>query len=62
MKYASIALIAAHTKKHRATVLRALRQAGVTPESHPGVKGKRLPLNEANKFLLRQWPGIAPIQ
>lgn len=60
MKYVTIGMIAAHAKKHRNTVVRALKMAGVKIERMPGVKGGRIAERDANKFLLRQWPGVGP--
>lgn len=61
MKYASPTMIARHAKKNRVTVYRALKAAGVTAERMPGVRGKRIPIAAANKFLERQWPECGPL-
>jgi|GEM_PF-4062384 len=61
MKYVTIAMLCAHAKKHRSSVLRALRAAGLTPQRLPGCKGLRLPEPEATDFLARQWPQAGPL-
>lgn len=60
MRYVTISMLCAHAKKHRVTVIRALRNAGVNLELIPGCRGHRIPEKEANKFLLRQWPEVGP--
>jgi hypothetical protein len=62
MNYATIKMISKATNKHQVTVHRALKNAGVVMEKTPGVKGFRLPLNVANKFIARQWPEYPPMQ
>lgn len=61
MKYASPAMIARHARKHRVTVIRALKAAKVPTEKAPGVRGLRIPIAAANKFLERQWPEVPPL-
>ncbi len=62
MSYTTVQILAAHAGRHVQSVRRALRLAGIIPESFPGVAGKRLPVLKANRFLARQWPGTPPIQ
>ena len=61
MKYVTIAMLCEHAQKHRSSVLRALRTAGITPEKIPGCKGVRLPADQANAFLEKQWPQAGPL-
>lgn len=61
MKYVTIQMLVKHTGKHRNTIERALRLAGVAMEKTPGIRGIRVKLADANKFLLRQWPEVGPM-
>lgn len=51
-------MICDKTKKHRSSVLRALKAAGVQPERIPGVKGGRIPEKEAVKVVAKHWPEV----
>lgn len=62
MIYLTIPMIAKHAGKHSGTVLRALKLAGIPAEKTKGVRGIRITLANANKFLARQWPEVAPYQ
>lgn len=61
MKFVTIAMLCEHTGRHRSTVFRALKAAGIRAQSVPGCKGLRLPERDANKFLLRQWPEVGAL-
>ena len=61
MKYVTIAMIARHAKKHKLTVWKALRKAGVNMETPPGAKGFRITEKDANRFLAKQWPEVGPL-
>lgn len=61
MKYITIAMLCAHTGRHRSTILRALQRAGLTAAHFPGCKGCRLPEATARTFLQRQWPDLPPL-
>lgn len=61
MKFVTPDMIARHASKHRLTVYRALKFAQVPMEKTRGVRGIRIPLSAANKFIERQWPGIGPL-
>ena len=58
MSYVTIDQLAKHAGKNRSSVSRALKTAQVPLEKYPGVKGKRLQVRTANRFLARQWPGV----
>lgn len=58
MTYVTIAQLALHTGKSHSAVERALKAAKLALEKHPGVKGRRLGINAANRFIARQWPGL----
>lgn len=49
--------IAAHTGKALISVRRGLKAAGMMPKRTKGVRGYRIDLREANRFVSRQWPG-----
>lgn len=61
MNYVTIAMLCAHAGKHRTSVLRALKSAGVEVAKKPGVRGIRLTEKEANRFLAMQWPEVGPM-
>jgi hypothetical protein len=61
MRYVTIAMIAAHAKKDRSSVLRALKLAKITPEKITGALGYRIKERDANTFLARQWPSAGPM-
>lgn len=61
MKYVTIAMICAHTKKSNAAVNRALHMAGVEIHRFQGVKGIRIKATDANVFLRKQWPDVGPL-
>jgi hypothetical protein len=61
MKYVTIPMLTRHARKNRSTVIRALRAANVSTEKIPGAKGLRIPEEEANAFLARQWPEAGPL-
>ena len=58
MSYVTISQIAERAEKDRATVVRALKAAKVDGQNIPGVKGVRISIAVANRFLARQWPGV----
>ena len=60
-RWVTLAMICEHAKKHRSSVVRALKAAGVQTERIAGCKGVRLREREANRFLLRQWPEAGPL-
>jgi hypothetical protein len=60
MKYVTIPMLCAHAHKHRSSVIRALKIAGVAMEKTPGAKGLRILERDANDFLARQWPQAGP--
>lgn len=60
-RFVTIAMLAAHAKKHRCSIIRGLRLAGIKLEKTLGVKGGRLPVKDANRFLAKQWPDVAPM-
>ncbi|HEY2343843.1 MAG TPA: hypothetical protein VGH90_12455 [Chthoniobacteraceae bacterium] len=62
MNYVSIPMLCAHARKHRSSVIRALKIAGVTVEKIPGSKGLRILERDANDFLARQWPEAGPLR
>lgn len=62
IRYVSVDMIVRHTGKKLPTVHHALKNAKVKTEKIPGVKGLRISLKDANDFIMRQWPHIAPMQ
>ena len=61
MRYVTVAMIAAHVRRSTKQVLRAMKQADVKGERFPGVKGIRIPLAIANKFICKHWPEVGPM-
>lgn len=61
MSFVSLQMVAAHAGKHIASVRRAMKTAGLPLQKEPGVRGYRVPLKEANKFLAKQWPQVPPL-
>ena len=60
-RFVTVAMLCAHAGKHRATILRALRAAGISAERAKGLRGLRLTERDARRFLSRQWPEIPPL-
>jgi len=59
--YVTTAMIARHAGKAQETVIRALKLTQ-TPVVHPiGVRGMRIELRDANRFLAVQWPDVPPM-
>lgn len=53
-------MLCAHAKKHRGTMLRALRRSGISPEPIPGLRGHRIPQAVVDDFLQQRWPELPP--
>ena len=62
MKYLTLHQLATHAAKSPSAVSRALKAAGIAQERITGVRGKRISVAVANKFLARQWPGVEQIK
>lgn len=60
-RYVSVAMLAAHAKRDRKSVTRALKLAGIRVDMSPGVRGFRIEHKDANRFLAKQWPEVPPI-
>ncbi len=61
-QYLTIDQLAAHAGRHPET-LRRLALRGLLPaEKTPGVKGYRITVAKANRFLARHWPGTPDIK
>lgn len=56
MTYTTPRLLAAHAGKRYETVRLALKAAGLMTRER-GIKGARIPVQKANRFLAKQWPG-----
>ena len=56
MKYVTVKMVAEKARRHPESVSRAMKASQVPVERFPGVKGGRILLREANKFLARHWP------
>ena len=61
MNYVTIEQICKHAGRSRSAVVRAIKRASVPVEKHPGVKGVRLSVKSANRFLALQWPSVGEI-
>lgn len=61
MTWTTPQLIAKHTGRHVDSVRRALRVAGISQAREPGLKGARIPLSRANRFIRKQWPECPPL-
>jgi hypothetical protein len=61
-QFITVAQLATHAKRHPESVRRALRAAGLMPAAEKGIKGKRISVTKANRFLSRQWPGTPLIE
>ena len=62
VEYLTIEQLARHAGKN-ATHLRRLAIRGVLPaEKMPGLRGYRITISKANRFLARHWPGTPLIQ
>jgi hypothetical protein len=59
-QWVTLAQIAEVTGHHQESVRRALHATGLMPARIKGVRGHRLTLANANRFIARQWPG-APL-
>ncbi len=57
MRYVTIAMLSAHTGRSEKAVRSAIRFAGIKLERIPRVHGFRIPEMQANRFLLKHWPG-----
>ena len=62
MRYVTVAMIAAHVGLSIFGVRYAMKQAGIKGEKFPGVRGIRIPLNIANKFICKHWPEVGPMK
>jgi hypothetical protein len=62
MRYVTTAMIAKHAGKHQESVARALKLTKTPIMRTPGVKGMRVDLRDANKFLALQWPEAGPMK
>lgn len=60
-RYVTVKMIGDHAKKHRSSVIRAMKAAGVKVEKFPGCKGDRVPEREANRMLNLHWPEVGPL-
>jgi hypothetical protein len=62
MKYVTTAMIARHAGRHQESVARALKLTKTPVVWTPGVKGLRVELGDANRFLALQWPETGPMK
>ena len=62
MRYVTTAMIAKHAGRHPESVARALKLTKTPIMRTPGVKGMRVDLRDANKFLALQWPEVGPMR
>lgn len=62
MTFVTIAQIASLTGRHPESVRMALKRAGMLGARVPGIKGHRIPVAKANRFIARQWPGAPMFQ
>lgn len=61
MSYVTIEQLCKHSGKSRSAVCRALKATQTQTVKQAGVKGVRIPLKAANRFLGLQWPGVGEI-
>ena len=61
MTFVTVTQIIEHTGRSRSAVERAMKAASVKAERRKGIKGIRITLKEANRFIALQWPDVPQI-